>query len=57
MIHDLRDGTAPTCDASDCDRPLGEPALVFETAWGRREAYECACGAVTVTVARSESSR
>jgi len=24
---------------------------------GRREAYECACGAVTVTVARSESSR
>jgi len=55
MIQDLRGET--TCDADDCERPLGEPQLVFQTAAGRREAYECACGAVTVTVARVESSR
>jgi len=54
MIQDLRGGT--TCDADDCDRPLGDPQLGFETDAGRREAYECACGAVTVTVARVESS-
>ncbi|MBX0321820.1 hypothetical protein EGH21_02120 [Halomicroarcula sp. F13] len=57
MLNDLRETTEPTCDASDCDRTLGDPALAFETDWGRREAYECACGAVTVTVARPESSR
>ncbi|WP_254273737.1 hypothetical protein [Haloarcula marina] len=57
MFGDLRDATTPTCDAGDCDRPLGEPALVFETDAGRREAHECACGSVTVTVARPESSR
>jgi hypothetical protein len=55
MISDL-DGVE-TCDADGCERGLGDPQLVFETAAGRREAYECACGAVTVTVARSESSR
>ena len=54
MIRDLREAT--TCDADGCDRALGEPQLVFETAAGRREAYECACGAVTVTVARPEYS-
>jgi hypothetical protein len=54
MIQDLR-GTN-TCDADGCDRALAEPQLVFETAAGRREAYECVCGAVTVTVARPESS-
>ena len=57
MIRDLREATEPTCDAADCDRPLTEPQLVFETSAGRREAYECACGAVTVTVARTESPR
>ncbi|WP_276270890.1 hypothetical protein [Haloarcula litorea] len=57
MFHDLRDESVPTCDADDCDRPLGDPAIVFETAAGRREAHECACGTVTITVARSESSR
>ena len=46
-----------TCDADDCERRLTDPQLVFETDAGRQEAYECACGAVTVTVARPESSR
>jgi len=55
MIQDLRGET--TCDAEGCDRPLSEPQLVFETAAGRQEAYECACGAVTVTVARPEATR
>jgi len=57
MIHDLEAELTPTCDGDSCDRALGEPQLVFETPAGRREAYECACGAVTVTVARPESSR
>jgi len=47
----------PVCDDPDCDRTLpADPALVFETSAGRRCAYECSCGAVTVTVARSEST-
>jgi hypothetical protein len=37
-----------------CDRPLGEPQMVVRTDAGERRAYECACGAVTVTVARME---
>jgi hypothetical protein len=57
MIRDLESDLTPTCDGDDCDRALGEPQLVFETDAGRREAYECACGAVTVTVARPEPSR
>ena len=57
MIRDLCETAATTCEAAGCDRRLTEPQLVFETEAGRREAYECACGAVTVTVARPESSR
>jgi hypothetical protein len=49
MLGELQ---TPVCDADNCDRPLDEPQLVFETPGGRREAYECVCGAVTVTVAR-----
>ncbi|MFC7028886.1 hypothetical protein ACFQH8_18550 [Halomicroarcula sp. GCM10025710] len=56
MFEEL-DDAALTCDGHDCDRSLAEPALVFETDAGRRAAYECACGAVTVTVCRPESSR
>ncbi|MFC6862149.1 MULTISPECIES: hypothetical protein [Haloarcula] len=56
MFEELLDD-APHCDGHDCDRPLADPALVFETDAGRRAAYECACGAVTVTVCRPESSR
>jgi len=52
MIQDLRGET--TCDADGCERPLADPQLVFDTDAGRREAYECACGAVTVTVARPD---
>ncbi len=41
-----------TCEG--CDRPLGEDALMLSmrTEGGERRAYECACGAVTVTVTR-----
>lgn len=56
MLDTLRDDTALTCEEPGCDRPLANPALVFETPAGRRAAYECACGAVTVTVCRPESS-
>lgn len=43
-----------TCDANGCDRPLpAEAAIAIETEAGRRCAYECACGAVTVTVCRT----
>jgi hypothetical protein len=56
MLDALRDDTALSCDDPDCDRPLATPDLVFETVAGRRAAYECACGAVTVTVCRPESS-
>lgn len=55
MLSDLRGET--TCDAEGCDRPLTDPQLVFETTAGRRAAYECACGAVTVTVVHPESTR
>ncbi|GCF14985.1 MULTISPECIES: hypothetical protein [Haloarcula] len=57
MLTELHEAATPTCEAQHCERSLGEPALVFETEAGRREAHECACGAVTVTVVRSESSR
>lgn len=57
MFTELHEATTLTCEAPECERPLGEPALVFETEAGRREAHECSCGAVTVTVARPESSR
>lgn len=57
MIRDLCEMAATTCEAADCGRSLTEPQVIFETEAGRREAYECVCGAVTVTVARPESSR
>jgi hypothetical protein len=43
-----------TCEATGCDRPLDDDALVLSmrTEAGERRAYECACGAVTVTVVR-----
>jgi hypothetical protein len=46
-------GVSTACET--CDRPLGPGAcqLVVETAGGERRAYECDCGAVTITVARS----
>ena len=57
MFDALREAEVLTCEAAECDRRLGAPAIRYETTAGCREAYECACGAVTVTVARAESSR
>jgi hypothetical protein len=50
----MLDELACTCDAEGCDRELGdaEPMIVYRTEAGERRAYECACGAVTVTVRR-----
>jgi hypothetical protein len=50
MIEEL----APTCEGSDCERELSEAEcmLVYRTELGERRAYECACGAVTITVHR-----
>lgn len=47
-----------TCEGADCDRDLGDPQLMLamETAEGVRRAYECDCGAVTVTVSRGVSA-
>lgn len=57
MIEELTTGS-DVCEAPDCDRTLpDEPALVFETPAGRQSAYECACGGVTITVSRGESTR
>ncbi len=42
------------CEAAGCDRPLDDDALMLalRTEAGERRAYECSCGAVTVTVVR-----
>jgi hypothetical protein len=50
MLRDLR----CACEAYGCERELGEESLmlVMKTAAGERRAYECACGAVTITVVR-----
>ncbi|WP_162991521.1 hypothetical protein [Halostella salina] len=41
-----------TCEAAGCDRALddGNAMLEMERDGGVRRAYECDCGAVTVTV-------
>jgi hypothetical protein len=41
-----------TCDR--CDRELDGDALgiVYRTDGGERRAYDCACGATTITVSR-----
>jgi hypothetical protein len=48
----MLDELTATCE--DCDRELRERdrMLVYRTEAGERRAYECACGAVTVTVHR-----
>ena len=47
------DGVSATCES--CSRSLDPDAcrLVVETEGGVRRAYECDCGAVTITVVRS----
>ena len=54
----MLDECACTCDAPGCDRPLGDDEfmLAMETTGGVRRAYECACGAVTVTMVRAGAS-
>lgn len=57
MIESLRSETTATCDGPDCERALAEdPELTFQTEAGKRCAYECACGAVTITVVRGPES-
>jgi hypothetical protein len=48
----MLDELTATCE--NCDRALRERdrMLVYRTEAGERRAYECACGAVTVTVHR-----
>lgn len=48
MLADL----SVTC--VDCDTDLGSEAqqLTMRTPEGRRHAYECACGAITITVSK-----
>ncbi len=50
MLNDL----ACACEAPECGRPLSEESLmlVMRNAAGERRAYECDCGAVTITVVR-----
>jgi hypothetical protein len=50
----MLDELTATCEGDGCDRELREcdPMLVYHTEAGERRAYECACGAVTITVHR-----
>ncbi|WP_227375842.1 hypothetical protein [Haladaptatus halobius] len=50
MIETLR----CECEAAGCEHELRESnlMLVMETPGGTRRAYECDCGAVTVTVTK-----
>lgn len=55
----MLDALTATCENPACDRPLDEDRLIvaMQLDGGERRAYECTCGAVTVTVARSERER
>jgi len=50
----MLDELAATCEHERCDRPLREDerTLIYRTPEGERRAYECVCGAVTITVRR-----
>jgi hypothetical protein len=50
----MLDELTSECDAEGCTRSLetAEPMVIYRTDDGERRAYECACGAVTVTVHR-----
>lgn len=50
----MLDELTATCDAPGCSRPLEEleQMIVYRTRDGERQAYECSCGAVTITVHR-----
>ena len=55
LSRGMLENLTSTCEATGCDRPLDDGALMLamRTEAGERRAYECDCGAVTVTVARS----
>ncbi len=46
-----------TCEAVGCDRELADEQLMLTmaTSGGTRHAYECDCGAVTVTVTKGRA--
>lgn len=48
----MLENLSSTCEAAGCERPLSPDAcmLVYRTEGGERRAYECECGAVTITV-------
>lgn len=48
MLSDI----VATCDAAGCERELASEdcQLVVRTEGGERRAYECDCGAVTISV-------
>jgi len=50
----MLDSLSCTCEASGCERALGDDQLMLaiRTEGGVRRAYECDCGAVTITVGR-----
>ncbi len=50
----MLDELVATCEGDGCDRRLRENdcAFVYRTDDGERRAYECRCGAVTITVHR-----
>ena len=50
----MLEGLTCTCEAEGCDRALDDDNLMLamHTDAGTRRAYECDCGAVTITVAR-----
>jgi|GEM_PF-477670 len=55
LWKDMLEELTCTCEAAGCDRRLDDDALMLamRTEAGERRAYECPCGAVTVTIARS----
>ncbi len=54
----MRNQLTLTCEATGCERSLGPAtlAIAMETPGGRRHAYECDCGAVTITVVRRSTA-
>jgi hypothetical protein len=50
----MLDALTCSCEADECDRTLTDDdcMLTYRTAGGERRAYECSCGAVTITVHR-----
>lgn len=55
MLEDLTSTAGVQCERADCTRPLpDDPTIAFSTGETERRAYECACGAVTITLARED---